>query len=195
MKRYVIPTGIIVAFLLVSWAALGQEKEKQQQRNATRQTIQNMTVEQKRLYQARMRQMRGSSSLRTDQPDQIKAIEAIQEQLVKYKTAVQNIDSEALLSYEKLSEEEKTKLTQSLTRAAQARQRALTTIEEKLPIIRGRTVEPLIPIQELRSIHQIAIKEKAERTARSLERMITRYGRESGQAPQNRPGDETPARP
>jgi len=119
MKRYVILIGIILAFLLVGWAAFGQERP--QQRNANRQLIQDMTAEQKRLYQSQIRQRRGSSGLRTDQPDQIKAIDAIQEQLVKYKTAVQNVNREALLNYDKLSEEEKAKLIQSLTNAAQAR--------------------------------------------------------------------------
>jgi hypothetical protein len=198
MKRYAILIGIVLAFLLVGWAAFGQEQEKPRQSAATRQTIQNMTVEQKRLYQAQLRQKRGSSNIRKDQPDQLKAIEAIQEQLVKYKTALQNVNREALLNYEKLSEEEKTKLIQNMTKAAYARQGALTTIEEKLPVIRGprtQNTEPLIPIHELKSIHQIAIQEKATRTAQRLDRMITRYGRESRQLPQNQPGNEQPARP
>ena len=197
MKRYIIPIGIVLAFLLVGWAAFGQEQEKPQQRSVNRQTLQNMTMEQRRLYQSQMRQRRGSSGLRTDQPDQLKAIDAIQDQLVKYKTAVQNVNREALLNYDKLSEEEKTKLIQNMTKAAQERQGALTTIEEKLPVIRGRiqTTEPLIPIRELQSIHQIAIQEKATRTAQRLDRLISRYGRESRQVPQNTSGNETPARP
>jgi len=197
MKRHAILIGIVLAFLLLGLVAFGQEEEKTQQRSATRQTIQNMTVEQKRLYQSQQRQKRGSSNLRKDQPDQIKAIEAIQEQLVKYKTAVQNVNREALLNYEKLPEEEQTKLILSMTKAAQARQGALTTIEEKLPIIRGRSqsTEPLIPINELKSIHQIAIQEKAARTVLHLERMIKRYGRETRQVPQNQPNTEVPVKP
>lgn len=198
MKKFVILIGIVIAFLLISWAAFGQEQEKPQQRGPTRQTIQNMTVEQKRLYQSQMRQKRGSINMRKDQPDQLKAIEAIQEQLVKYKTALQNVNREALLNYEKLSEDEQTKLIQNMTKAAQARQAALTTIEEKLPVIRGRKIqstEPLMPIRELKSIHQAAIKEKATQTAQRLERMIARYDKESKQASQNKPGDVQPTRP
>jgi len=196
MKRYIIPICTVVAFLLVSWAAFGQEEEKPRQKGISRQSLMNMTSEQRRQFQAQMRQKRGSSNIRKDQPDQLKAIEAIQEQLVKYKTALQNVNREGLLNYEKLSEEEKTKLTQNMTKAAYARQGALTTIEEKLPVIRGRqSTEPLIPIRELKSIHQLAIQEKATRTAQRLESMITRYGRESRQVPQNTSGNETPAKP
>jgi hypothetical protein len=209
MKRYIIPVGIVIIILLVGLIAYGQEKEQEKppQRGASRQTIQNMTVEQKRLYQSQVRQRRGSSSFRTDQPEQLKAIEAIQEQLVKYKTAVQNVNREALLSYEKLSEQEKTKLTQNMTKSAYERQQALMIIEEKLPVIRGtrrtRTTEPLMPVRELKIIQQIAAREKATQTANRLELLIARYEKESAapgtpapaQTPQNRPGSERPARP
>ena len=185
MKRYVIPIGIVLASLLVGWAAFGREQETPRQKGITRKIIQNMTVEERRQLMSQIRQSRGSSNLRKDQPDQLKAIEAIQEQLVKYKTALQSVNREALLNYEKLSEEEKIILTQNMTRTAQARQLALTTIEEKLPVIRGqsRSTEPLMPIRELKSIHQAAIKEKATQTAQRLEKLIARYQKESGQTP------------
>ncbi len=206
MKRYVILIGIVLTFLLVGWAAFGQEKEKPRQTGISRQSLMNMSEEQRRQYQAQMRQRRGSSNFRTDQGEQLKAIEAIQEQLVKYKTALQNVNREALLNYEKLSEEEKTKLTQTMTKTAYERQRALTTIEEKLPVIRGKrqqSAEPLMPVPELKSIHQLAIREKALLTAERLDKMIRRYDRESTnpgksvptQTPRNRPTNEQPAKP
>jgi hypothetical protein len=147
-----------------------------------------------------MRQRRGSSNFRTDQGEQLKAIEAIQEQLVKYKTALQNVNREALLNYENISEEERTKLIQNMTKAAQARQSSLTTIENKLTVIRGerrQNTETVIsvPIRELESIHQIALKEKATQAARRLERLITQYKRRTGRVPQIPAGSETLARP
>lgn len=207
MKRYVILIGVVLTFLLVGWAAFGQEEEKPRQRSINRQSLLNMSPEQRRQFQAQMRQRRGSSNFRTDQGEQLKAIEAIQEQLVKYKTALQNVNREALLNYEKLSEEEKTKLTQTMTKSAYERKQALAIIEEKLPVIRGTQrrpgTEPLMPIPELKSIHQLAIREKAKQTAERLDRMIKRYDRESTssgksvprQIPQNRSGNEKPARP
>ena len=207
MKKYIIPLGFVFIIILVGLVAFGQEQEQEKPRQSgvTRQTIQNMTVEQRRLYQSQMRQKRGASSFRTDQPDQLKAIEAIQQQLIKFQTALQNINREALLNYEKLSEQEKTKLTQIMTKAAYERQQALTIIEEKLPVIRGtrrvRTAEPLIPVRELKIIHQMAVREKATQAAHRLELLIARLEKESTppalvapvQTPQ--PGSERPARP
>ena len=167
----------------------------------------NMSPEERRQFQAQMRQRRGSSNFRTDQGEQLKAIEAIQEQLEKYKTALQNVNRKALLNYKELSEEEKTKLTQTMTKSAYERQKALTIIEEKLPLIRGTQrrpeTEPLMPVPELKSIHQLAIREKAQQTAERLDRLIRRYVMESTtsgkslqrQIPQNRSGNEQPARP
>lgn len=206
MKRHVIPIGIIIALILLSWAAFAQEKQRQRQTGITRRELQNMPPEQRRQLINQMRQRRGSGSLRTDQPEQIKAIEAIQGQLVKYKTAVQNVNREAILNFEKISEEEQFKLVQNMTNAAQERQKALTTMEEKIPVIRGRIIqntETFSPIRELKLIQQLAAREKAEQTAQRLERLIARYEREAripgriemGQTPQITPGNERPARP
>lgn len=206
MKRYVIPIGIVFAFLLISWAAFGQEQQTQRQPGITRRDLQNMSPEQRRQLINQMRQRRGSSSLRTDQPEQIKAIDAIQEQLVKYKTAVQNVNRQDILNFEKISEEQQNKLVQNMTKVAQERQKALTTMEEKIPVIRGRIIqntEPFMPIRELKLIQQLAVREKAEQTAQRIERLIAIYERESRipgrtelrQQPQITPGNEQPARP
>ena len=207
MKRYVIPIFIVLTILLVGWAAFGQERERTRQSGITRRDIENMSPEDRKRVLTQMRQQRGSSSFRTDQPDQLKAIDAIQEQLIKFKTALENINRQALLSHEKLTEEERTKLTKSMTKAAYERQQTLTIIEEKLPVIRGtrrtRSAEPLMPVRELKIIHEIAVREKATQAARRLELLIARYEKESTppgtaaplQRHQNRPVSERPARP
>ena len=207
MKRYVVPISIVILILYVGLTAFGQERERTRQSGITRRDIQNMSPEERKKVLTQMRQQRGASSFRTDQPDQLKAIDAIQEQLIKFKTALENINRQALLSYGKLSEQERTKLTKSMTKAAYERQQTLTIIEEKLPVIRGtrrtRSAEPLMPVRELKIIHEIAVREKATQAARRLELLIARYEKESTppgttapqQRPQNRPGSELPARP
>ena len=207
MKRYFVPIIVVLAILLIGLAAFGQGQERTRQSSVTRRDMQNLTVEERRQILTQMRQRRGSSSFRTDQPEQLKAIDAIQQQLVKFQAALQNINREALLNNEKLSEQEKTKLTQNMTKAAYERQQALTIIEEKLPVIRGtqrrQTTEQLMPVRELKIIHQIATREKATQTVRRLELLIERYEKESAnpgtptppQRPQNRPVTESPARP
>jgi len=207
MKRYFIPISIVLAILFVGLKAFGQAQEKTRQSGITRRDMQSLSPEERKKVLTQMRQRRGSSNFRTDQPEQLKALEAIQEQLTKFKTALQNVNRQALLNYENLSEEEKTKLNRSMAKSASERQRLLTTIEEKLPVIRGtrrtRSEEQLLPVRELKIIHQIATREKATQAARRLELLIARYEKESTppgtatpvQRPQDRLGSERPARP
>ena len=82
-----------------------------------------------------------------------------------------------------------------MVKANQERQRAIRAIEEQLAKLRGpgqaqARRQPSIG-DELRAIHNLAVKEKAAQTAKRLERLIARYQRESRggrqREPQQRP--------
>ena len=113
--------------------------------------------------------------------EQLKAIEVIQEQLRKLKTAIESVDEGAIRRFGELSEEERTKLRENMTKAAQTRQLAMRKVEEKLEVLREpgqRGVQPLMPIRELQVIRGLAVKEKATETAGRIERLIARYHEE-----------------
>jgi conjugal transfer/entry exclusion protein len=160
MKRYIIPIGAFLVVLLVVWSAFGQEQERSQ-------------------LKAQMPVKSGSSPAGTiGREEQLKAIEVIQEQLGKLKTAIQSIDEEKFRRFGELSEEEKAKVRENMTKAAQTRKQVITKVEEKLEVLREtgqRRAQPLMPLRELQLIREVAVKEKASQTARSITRLITLY--------------------
>ena len=184
MKRYIIPIGAVLVVLLVVWSAFGQEQERTGQREniVQKQKLQNMSEEDRKQFMAQVRQKSGSSRTGTGgREEQLKAIAAIQEQLEKLKTAIESVDEGAIRRFGELSEEERTKLRENMTKAAQTRQLAMRKVEEKLEVLREsgqREVQPLMPIRELQMIREVAIREKATQTASGIARLIARYQKE-----------------
>ncbi len=155
-----------------------------------RERFQNMSEEEKEKFRAQMQQRFGGGRIGTGRQEQLKAIEAIEEQLVKLKAAMQSTGREARGSFRDLSEEERAKLREKMAKAGRERQTAIRAIEEQLATLRG-TGRPQASRQpsigELRTIYDLAVKEKATQTARRLERLIARYQRESGSGRTPRP--------
>jgi len=226
MKRYLILIVAVLVVLATVGKALAQDEDTsaqrvQRQRENIRQRFENMSEEEREKFRAEMRQRRerfqnmseeereklraemrerfGSGRIGTGRQEQLKAIEAIEEQLAKLKAAIEAIPGREYRSrFRDLSEEERTKLREKMAKAGRDRQTAIRTIEQQLATLRGpgRPQAGRQPsIIELKVIHGLAVKEKATQTARRLERLIARYQRESGvMAPEPRPRLERPQR-
>jgi len=204
MKRYLISIVTVLMVLAVALASFGQEEERARQRESMRQRyenmseaekekfraemrqrrerFQNMSEEEKEKFRAEMRQRFGGGRIGTGRQQQLKAIEAIEEQVAKLKAAIRSVGREAFSRFRDLSEEERTKLREKMAKAGRERQTAIRAIEEQLAKLRGpgRPQAGRQPsIGDLRAIHDLAVKEKATQTASRLERLIARYQRES----------------
>ena len=193
-----------------------EEREKfRAEMRAMREKFESMSEEEREKFRAEMRERFGSRGRGIGREEQLKAIEAIEELVAKLKAAMQSMGTEDRRRFRELSEEERAKLRERMVKASQERQRSIRAIEEQLAKLRGpgRPQQPQTgrqpSIGELRTIHNLAVKEKATQTASRLERLIAQYQRESrgGRArepqprperldgpPRERPDRERPAR-
>ncbi|MGD2093909.1 MAG: redoxin domain-containing protein [Phycisphaerales bacterium] len=217
MNRYLISTGAIFTVLLVACAAFGQNEGNAGQMQNRRRRLQNMSEEnrekfleemrqrrarwenmseeEKRQLRAQMRERIGSRfGLRKE--EQLKAVEAIQEQLKKFKASLQNVDTEEARELQEFSEEERAKFNEKMAQVARERQATIRSLERQITILRGprqRSPEPRMPINELRAIYNQAIEEKAAKTAEHLSKLISQYQDES-RAPGTRRPRQRPER-
>ncbi|HUU15909.1 MAG TPA: hypothetical protein VMW72_02070 [Sedimentisphaerales bacterium] len=223
MKRYLISIIAVLVILAVAWGAFAQDEDTpgqrvQRQRENMRQRMQNMSEAEREKFIAEMRQRRERFQNMSEEErekfraemqqrfggrfgreEQLKAIEAVEEQVAKLKAAVQSTGTIDRSKWRELSEEERTKLREEMAKAIRERQTAIRAIEEQLEKLSGPRrpqAEPQPSIGELRAIHDLAVKEKATQTAGGLERLIARYQRESGvRVPEPRPRPERLDRP
>jgi len=204
MKRYLISVATGLLVIAVVGAAFGQAEERAKQRENMRQRFQDMSEAEREKFRAEMQERRerwesmseeekekfraemserfGAGRSGIGREEQLKAIEAIEEQVAKLKTIIEAISPEDRSRLRELPEEERTKLREKMTKAFRERQTAIGVIEEQLVKLRGpgRPQAGREPsIDELRAIHDLAVKEKATETAGRLERLISRYQRES----------------
>jgi len=110
--------------------------------------------------------------------DQLKAIKAIEAQLAKLKAAQ---TTRPTGGYRDLSEDERAKLRERMTKVFQDRQKALQTIIAQVARLQGRRQPAaeagqyiIVNVGDLKPIQAAAVKEKAKETAQLLERLITR---------------------
>jgi DNA anti-recombination protein RmuC len=134
-----------VVVLAAAWIAFGQEQSERAQR------------------MARFRQ------------EQLKAIEAIQEQAAKLKAGMEQMPRPDFGRWQDLSEEERNQLRERFTKMREERQKALETIEQQVVRLKGprqlRT-EHEESINELKRIQELAQKENADETAKHVEELI-----------------------
>ena len=208
MKRYLIPIVAVVVVLAVAWAAFGQAERgggrrategrqnlSEEERAKMRERFQNMSEEERAKFRAQ-RGGFGRGGFMSPE-DQQKAIKAIEGELAKLKAA-QITRPEG--GFQNLSEDERTKLREKMTKVFRERQQALQTIIAQVARLQGRRLPPaegaqylIINVGDLKPIQDSAVKEKAKETAQLLERLIARGsgrrgpgGRQpgSGQRPQ-----------
>jgi len=201
MKRYLIPTVAVLVVLAVVLAAFGQPERRggrqnlsEEERAKMRERFQNMSEEEREKFRAEMRERGGSGRGGFMNPeDQQKAIKAIEGQLAKLKAA-QITRPEG--GFQDLSEDERAKLREKMTKVRQERQQALQTIIAQVARLQGRRGPAqeaaegvqylIISTIDLKPIQDSAVKEKAKETAQLLQRLIARGSGRRG--PGGRPG-------
>jgi len=207
MKRYLISTVAVLVVLVVALGAFAQdeesagqgaqwqnmrqrfqnmsEEEKEKFRTEMRQRrerYQNMSEEEREKFRAEMQQRFGGARPSLSREAQLEKVKAIEELVAKLKAVVTGTAPGARGSFRDLSQEERTKLRDKMTKAALERQLLIKSIEQQLAELRGPgrpQAGPQPSIGELRAIHELAVKEKATQTASRLERLIARYQKES----------------
>jgi len=174
MKKYAIPAVILLAILALVMVSYGQAQNRDSQRQAMRERFQNMSEEERAAFRDRMR-ARGFGA-RLSREDQEKAVKTIEEQVAKLKAAVQVERPQG--GFQDLSEEERTKLRQTMT----DRRTALQTIIAQVAALEGRRQPEgaenarfiIINTADLKPIQEMAEKEKATETSQLLARMASR---------------------
>jgi len=217
MRRYVIPTVLVLTVLAVAWPTFGQRQQKASERQAgqredwpmfqmlspeeaaklkekwpnmseeeranfraeIRQRWQNLSEEEKEKVKARMRE-RSARVPGMGREEQLQAIKAIEEQVAKLKAAIEEtITPEALQKLRDAPAQETAKIREKLMKARQSRQEAVAAIEAQIAKLKGEGA-PIGPppgalLGELQAIRKMAVEEKAQETAKRLERLISRY--------------------
>jgi hypothetical protein len=142
----------------------------------------NMSDEEREKFRAEMSERLGPSSQSMGYDEQLMSIKAIEEQVAKLKAAVEASKPENRSRLRELPQEERTKLREKMMAAMRERQTAIRAIEKELAKLKGperAVADPRLQISELKSIHKLAVEEKATRTAERLQRFIARYERET----------------
>jgi len=126
--------------------------------------------------QQERRSGRGS---RMSQEERLKAIKAIEAQLAKLKKAPQMPRPAG--GYADMSEEERTKFREQMTKVRQEQQKVFQTIIAQVARLQGRRQPAeegaryiIVNVGDLKPIQAAAVKEKAKETAQLLERLISR---------------------
>jgi len=207
MKRYVVSIAIVLAVLIVAFNAFGQNEDRAgraEQRQNMKQRFENMSPAEREKLRAEMlekskqwenmsdeerQKLRAQMRERFDsRPEvmgldaQLNSIKAIEAQVAKLKAAVEVTAPENREKLRELSAEDRAKLREKMMAAMRERQMAIRAIEQELVKLKAperRAAEPRAQISELRSIQQLAVKEKATQTADRLTKLIASYQRES----------------
>ena len=215
MKKYLISTVVFLVVLVVAWPIFGQQEGRRpggdrqgrggpqnvspEERAKMRERFQNMSEEEREKFRTEMRERFSSGRGRSGRggfapEEQLKAIKAIEEQCAKLKAGVESMSSGGRPSFQDLSEEERTKLRESFTKARQEREKAIQAILAQVARLQGQRPPAaeggrfiLINASELKPIQDLAVKEKAEKTAASLERLLRGGGPRGFGGPGARP--------
>jgi hypothetical protein len=197
MKRYLIPTVVILFAMTLSWPVLGQREGRgagqgrqgragqgrmqgfsEEERARMRERWQNMSEDERQQFRAQMRERFASRMPRMSSEEQLKAIEVIEKELAKLKA---NIERPAFdrSRFREMSEEERTKLREQMRTARQERQAAFRTIIAQIAMLQGQrqpTTEGeefiIINTSQLKAIQELAVKEKAKETADRLTSLL-----------------------
>jgi hypothetical protein len=154
------------------WQSMSDE-EKEQFRAQMRERWENMSDEEKEKIRGRTRDRTISRN-----EGQLKAIKAIEGQLERLKAIIESAESVRQGRFSSLSEEERAKLREGFMKANEQRQTALKAIIEQVAVLQGSrrpaTGQEFIIVNagELNAIRELALKEKAEETAKHLGRIV-----------------------
>jgi hypothetical protein len=195
MKKYLISivAALAVSVVILVSYSLAQDQSNQRQAmteeeraggfTEMRERFQNMTEEERAAFRELMR-----ARFRLSREDLEKAVKAIEEQMDKLKATIQVVRPQG--GIQKLSVDERAKLRESVRN----RRTALQAIIAQVALLQGLTQPEeegaqfiIINTADLKSIYEMAEKEKATETAQLLSRMAVRVtGR--GLGGRQRPG-------
>ncbi|MBN2315049.1 MAG: redoxin domain-containing protein [Sedimentisphaerales bacterium] len=175
-----LPMMIILAVLMGPFTVLAQDDERPGRPEMR--DRRNMSEAEREEFRARMRERFDSRPPVIDREEQLEAIKIIEEQLAKLKTFMEATSPENRNRFRDLPAEERAALREKMITAMRERQRAVRTMEEELEKLKGPRLpepDPRERIEELRAIHEMAVKENASETAKRLEGLIASFERES----------------
>jgi len=188
----------------VAFSAMGQREGQpgqgggfanmsEEQRTQMRERWQNMSEEERAQFREQMRgrmgemgadqraAMRGGFGVRLSREEQLKAIAAMQEQIGKLKAVVESQpEGRTMANMRDMSEEERTKLREEMTKRREAQTAAITAIETELAKFQGPRPERIGTARELQRIIAVAKEENAPKTAAALEAMVARAAAPAG---------------
>jgi hypothetical protein len=177
------------------------EEEREKVSAKIREKWQNMSDEERKKLMAQWRERLAFAYRRPGPEDQLKVIEAIQQQLAKLKAAIEARGPSDRSSFRDLSEEERAKLRAKLAKAREEQQKLIKEIIAQVARLRGqgRSAEGeeyiILNTAVLKSIREQAAKEKAQETARLLGRLVGAGGRRPGGRPSGRRSGASDAPP
>lgn len=157
------------------WPNMSDE-EREKFRAQMRERWENMSEEEREKLRTQMRERFGSRRRGLGPEEQLNAIKVIEGQLAKLKASVEAMGSGEQRPPSGLSEEERAKLRERFSKAREEQQEALKMIIKQIAILQGQRQQVaegeefiIVDTGELKAIHQLAVKEKAEETARRLD--------------------------
>ena len=222
MKRKVISLLVVLFVMGAAWTAMadreGQTRRRAaagdsggvsaEQRTQMRERFENMSEEERAKFREDMRQRwqgmseqeRAAAQARggfggrgMNREAQLASIKAIQEQLTKLKAAVEaGPTGGARTNYRDMSEEDRTKLREQMSKQREARVKIIAAIETEVGKLKGpsRESSAIAQVAELTRIQALAKEERAPKTARALQGLIMRAQRPSPATPSRRGAPE-----
>ena len=189
MKRYSILMVVALMVLAVAWTAFGQREGQpterprfgpqmsEEERAKMRERFQNMSAEEKEKFRTQMRERFAAAGAMFGPEAQLEAIKTIEEQLAKLKEALKT--QPRTEGFANLSEEEKTQLREKFTKAREERQAAIRTIIAQIarlqgprpPIAEGEQLI-IVSTADLKTVRELAVKEKAKETEDRLTALV-----------------------
>lgn len=203
MKNRILAVAVVLVALGVAWTVFAAEQGSgtnrqrggfgnmsAEERTAMRERFQNMSEEERAKYREEMRarfenmtdeeraamRQRAGGRTRLSQEDQLKAIAAMQEQLAKLKATVESSSPRTGTNFRDLSEEERTKLREQMTKARTDREASVLALRAELDKLSPprATPEQMESLRELRAISELATKEGATETTKRLAALIAK---------------------
>lgn len=204
MKRYLILAVIILAILMVERpvlsqnqggaATIGQQQSGEDQKVGQnlsaeekaklREKLQNMSEEEKEKIKSQVRERAAERVKVFDREEQLKIVEGIESQLAKLKASIkESPERDAFRKAQDVSTEQQAKMRKEWQKARQEQQQLIDDIQRqlaKLETPRQQILKPNIPVTELKTISEMAVKENANKTAQYVDKLIAKYQRDSG---------------
>jgi len=173
-----------------------EEKKKiREQVTPMMQRFQNMSEEERRAFMEQMRQSFDDRN-RMRREAQFKAIKEIQNQLAKLKTTIEVTDPQAYRNYRNMSEEDRTKIREKMSKSRVDYNKTIAAIHQNLNKL--GVPRPPVPgpsIEELTKIREMAVKEKAKLTAKSLDALIAKQKSQKHQRGERDTSTPAPRKP